>query len=285
MGGKTQLRTYKNATAIITGGASGIGRSLGKALARRGCNVVLADIQFEMAQAVVAEIESAGGSATAAKLDVTDAQAVNTLLQDTFEAHGRVDYMFNNAGIVINGKFHDYAMTDWQRVIDINLLGVVHGTYAAHRIMAKQGFGHIINTASTAGLFPWPTTIAYTATKHAVVGLTTAIRAEMAGSGITTSVLCPGTIQTPVIADGAKSERWVGTYSEEKLKELFKSAKGIMDPDRFAEKALKQIAKNKPVIVIPAAYKILWWMNRLSPSLAVSMSAKINEAIFKKIEG
>ena len=284
MGKKTQLRTYKDAVAIITGGASGIGRALGKALAKRGCSVVLADIQLEMAQSVVKEIESTGGSATTAKLDVTDAQAVNNLLQETFEAHGRVDYMFNNAGIALNGKFHDFAMSDWRRFIDINLLGVVHGTYAAHSIMAKQGFGHIINTASTAGIFPWPTTIAYTATKHAVVGLTTAIRAELAGSGITTSVLCPGTIQTPIIDDGAKSERWVGEYSEEKLKEFFKNAKGIMDPDLFAEKALKQIAKNKPIIVVPAPYKILWWLNRLSPSLAVSMSAKITQAIFKQIE-
>ncbi len=119
MGGKSQLRTYKNATAVITGGASGIGRSLGKALAKRGSHVVLADIQLEMAQDAAKEIENSGGSATAAKLDVTDAQAVNTLLQDTFEKQGRVDYMFNNAGIAINGKFHEYTMTDWQRCIDI----------------------------------------------------------------------------------------------------------------------------------------------------------------------
>jgi NADP-dependent 3-hydroxy acid dehydrogenase YdfG len=91
MGRSAQLRTYNNATAVITGGASGIGRSLGKVLAQRGSTVVLADIQLEMAQAVAKEIESSGGLATAAKIDVTDAQAVNTLLQDTFEEHGRVD--------------------------------------------------------------------------------------------------------------------------------------------------------------------------------------------------
>ena len=282
MGGSAQLRTYNNATAVITGGASGIGRSLGKALAQRGSTVVLADIQFEMAQTVAKEIESAGGSAPAAKLDVTDAQAVNTLLQDTLEEHGRVDYMFNNAGIAINGKFHDFAITDWQRCIDINLLGVVHGIYAAYPIMAQQGFGHIINTASTAGIFPWPTTIAYTATKHAIVGLTTALRAELAQSGITTSVLCPGAIQTAIIEDGTKSERWAGNYSEEKLKKFFEGVSG-MDPDLFAEKALNQVAKNKPVIVIPARYKMLWWANRLSPSLGISIATQIYQAIFKKI--
>jgi NAD(P)-dependent dehydrogenase (short-subunit alcohol dehydrogenase family) len=283
MAGNTQLRTYNGATAVITGGASGIGRSLGKALAQRGSTVVLADIQIEMAQAVAKEIESAGGSATAARLDVTDEQAVNTLLQDTFEAHGRVDYMFNNAGIAINGKFHDFAISDWQRCIDINLFGVVHGIYAAYPIMAQQGFGHIINTASIAGIFPWATTIAYTATKHAIVGLTTAIRAELAQSGITTSVLCPGAIHTSLIEDGTKSERWAGNYSEEKLKKFFEGVSG-MDPDLFAEKALNQVAKNKPVIVIPARYKMLWWANRLSPSLGVSIAAQIYKAIFKKID-
>ena len=245
---------------------------------------MLADIQLEMAQAVAKEIESSGGSATAAELDVTDAQAVNTLLQDTFEKHGRVDYMFNNAGIAINGKFHDFTMTDWQRCIDINLLGVVHGVYAAYPIMAQQGFGHIINTASIAGIFPWPTTIAYTATKHAVVGLTTALRAELAQSGITTSVLCPGTIKTPILEPGANSERWAGNYSEEKLKAFLDGVKG-MHPDLFAEKALKQIARKKPVIIIPAGFKMFWWTNRLSSSLGISLGSKISQTILKKIGG
>ncbi len=284
MGRSAQLRTYKNATAVITGGASGIGRSLGKALAKRGSTVVLADIQLEMAQAAAEEIVSSGGSATAAKLDVTDEQAVRTLLKDTFEEHGRIDYMFNNAGIAINGKFQDFTMTDWQRCIDINLLGVVHGTHAAHSIMAQQGFGHIINTASIAGIFPWPTTIAYTATKHAVVGLTTALRAELAQSGITTSVLCPGTIKTPILEPGANSERWAGDYDEEKLKTFLDGVKG-MPPDLFAEKALKQIARNKPVIVIPSKFKMFWWTNRLSPSIALEIGTKVSQVILKKIGG
>jgi NAD(P)-dependent dehydrogenase (short-subunit alcohol dehydrogenase family) len=282
MGRNAQLRTYNNATAIITGGASGIGRSLGKALAKRGSRVVLADIQLEMAQDVAKEIESSGGSATAAKLDVTDAQAVNTLLQNTFEEHGRVDYMFNNAGIAINGNFHDFTLTDWQRCIDINLLGVVHGVYAAYPIMAQQGFGHIINTASIAGIFPWPMNIAYTATKHAVVGLTTSLRAELAHSGITTSVFCPGPIQTAILEDGADSKRWAGNYTQEQLKKFYKSVKG-MDSDLFAEKALKQIARNKLVIILPGGYKGLWWAYRLSSSLGISIATIIHQAVIKKL--
>lgn len=282
MGHVGQLRTFKNGIAIITGGASGIGRSLGKALANRGCIVVLADIQLEMAEEVAKEIQRSGGSATAVKLDVTDSEAVEAVVREIADTYGRLDYMFNNAGIAINGKFYDFDLSIWQRCIDINLLGVVHGIRAAYSIMEKQGFGHIVNTASIAGLYPWPTTFAYAATKYAVVGMTNILSAEFAGSGIYASVLCPGTIQTPIIEDGARKERWAGVYSEEKLKKFFAEAKG-MDPDLFAEKAVRQIAKRKPIIAIPLGYKSLWWLNRLSPSLAIALSHRIYEIIFEKI--
>lgn len=278
----SQLRTFKNGTAIITGGASGIGRSLGKALASRGCTVILADIELGMAEETAKEIQRSGGRAAAVRLDVTDSEAVKTVVQEIFDTYGRLDYMFNNAGIAVNGRFSDFELADWKRCIDINLVGVVHGVRAAYAIMAKQGFGHIVNTASIAGLFPWPTTFAYAATKHAVVGMTTVLSAELAGSGIHASVLCPGTIQTPIMENVARRGRWVGACSEEKLNKFFDEAGG-MDPDVFAEKALRQIAKKKPVIAIPLGYKIYWWINRLSPSLGISVSNQIYQIILKRI--
>ncbi|RKZ11948.1 SDR family NAD(P)-dependent oxidoreductase [bacterium] len=283
MADNTQLRTYRDGVAVITGGASGIGRSLGKALAKRGCTVILADLQLEMALAVASEIHSTGGNATAVKLDVTDNEAVETLLKGTFEKYGRIDYLFNNAGIAINGAFHDFTLADWRRCIDVNLLGVVHGLHSIYPIMAKQGFGHIINTASTAGLFPWPTTIAYTATKHAVVGLTTATRAELAHSNINVSALCPGTIKTPMIAHDSSGERWAGEYDQEKLEKFFKSAGG-MDPCAFAEAALDKVARNKAIIVLPRSYKILWWINRLMPAVAIALASKISQAILSRVK-
>lgn len=276
------LRTYEGAVAIITGGASGIGKALGQELAARGCEVVLADLQLEIAQDVAAQICEQGGKATAYALDVTDAEAVESLVKDTFERCQRLDYMFNNAGIALNGKFEDFELKHWRNTIDINLMGVVYGVRAAHKYMSKQGFGHIINTASFAGVFPWPTTIAYTASKHAIVGMSTALRAELADTGIQVSVLCPGTILTPMIEKGSSPERWVGTYSPEKLEAFFKSANG-MAPDVFSKKALDNVAKNKSIIVIPAGYKMLWWINRTSPALAMGLSGKIYGAILKRI--
>lgn len=277
-----KLRTYDGAVAIVTGGASGIGKALGEELATRGCEVILADLQLEMAEEVAATICDQGGKASAYALDVTDAEAVEMLLKDTFERCQRLDYMFNNAGIALNGKFEDFELHHWRKTIDINLMGVVYGVRAAHKYMSKQGFGHIINTASFAGVFPWPTTIAYTASKHAIVGMSTALRAELADTGVQVSVLCPGTILTPMIEKGASPERWVGTYSKEKLEAFFQSASG-MAPDVFSRKALDQIAKNRSIIVLPASYKTLWWINRVSPAMAMGMSQKIYGAILKRI--
>jgi NAD(P)-dependent dehydrogenase (short-subunit alcohol dehydrogenase family) len=276
------LRTYKGAVAIITGGASGIGKALAEELCARGCEVVLADLQSEMAKEVAAKICEQGGKATAYTLNVTDADAVELLVKNTFERCQRLDYMFNNAGIALNGKFGDFELKHWRNTIDINLMGVVYGTRAAHRYMSKQGFGHIVNTASFAGVFPWPTTIAYTASKHAIVGMSTALRAELADTGIQVSVLCPGTILTPMIEKGASPERWVGTYSKEKLETFFQGASG-MAPNVFSKKALDRIAKNKSIIVLPASYKMLWWINRVSPTLAMGLSQKIYSAILKRI--
>lgn len=277
-----KLRAYEGAVAIITGGASGIGRALGVELAARGCEVVLADLQLELAKEAAEEICKEGGKATAYALDVTDAEAVELLVEKTFERCQRLDYMFNNAGIALNGKFEDFELKHWQNTIDINLMGVAYGVRAAQKVMSQQGFGHIINTASFAGVFPWPATIAYTTTKHAIVGMSTALRAELADTGVRVSVLCPGTILTPMIEKGASPERWVGTYSSEKLETFFKGARG-MTPEAFSTKALDQIAKNKSIIVLPASYKILWWINRTSPTLAMGLSQKIYNAIFSRI--
>ena len=277
-----RLRTYAGAVAIVTGGASGIGKALTEELAARGCEVVLADLQLDVAKEVAARICERGGKASAYDLDVTDAEAVEDLLKNTFERCRRLDYMFNNAGIALNGKFEDFESKHWRRTIDINLMGVVYGTRAAHRYMSKQGFGHIVNTASFAGIFPWPTTIAYTASKHAIVGMSTALRAELAATGIRVSVLCPGPIQTPMIENGASPERWVGTYSSEKLKVFFQGAHG-MAPEVFSRKALDRIARNKSIIVLPEIYQILWWIYRISPTLALGLAQKIYNAILKRI--
>src|SRR5262245_52643624 len=132
--------------AVITGGASGIGWALGEELALRGVEVVLADLQADLAEEVAAGIRREGGRATAALLDVRSHASFQELVRDTVRRAGRIDYFFNNAGIAVGGEIADYAIEDWDDVIDVNLRGVVYGIQAVYPVMIAQRSGHIVNT-------------------------------------------------------------------------------------------------------------------------------------------
>ncbi len=267
------LRRFEGAVAIVTGGASGIGRALAEALAQRGARVVLADLQGELAEEVAAQIRGNGRQATAEALDVTDFPAINHLVQHVFQTEGRLDYIFNNAGIGILGEARLFELEDWYRVLDVNLRGVVHGVQAVYPLMVRQGFGHIVNTASLAGLFPYPLLVGYCATKHAVVGLSTALRLEAAPAGVHVSVLCPGPVRTRALIDGGKFGRMVQPIPPDVLKSITERQRPIQ-PEQFAERALLAVARNKAIIVIPSRWKIAWWLYRLSPGLGFYLGAK-----------
>jgi len=263
------IRIFDNATAIVTGGASGIGRALAEALARRGCEVVLADLQKELAEEVTSGIRALGGKATAIKIDVTDFPAMEQMVKETVTRTGRLDYIFNNAGIGIGGNVDHYGIKDWNQIVNVNLSGVINGVQAAYAIMSKQGFGHIVNTASMAGLMPSPGHVAYATTKYAVVGLSTSLRAEAERNGVRVSVICPGVIRTPILERGGKYGKMLVDISPEKIHRMWEKFKP-MDPKIFAEKALDLVARNKAIIIVPAWWKLYWWINRFSSSLGIS---------------
>ena len=125
------LRTFAEGLALVTGGASGIGAALGRELARRGARVVLLDRDGDEAQGEAARITVSGGRAEAATLDVRDASAVAGWVADVFARHGRLDYLFNNAGIAVGGEVRDLRLEDWRDAVEVNLIGVVHGVQAA----------------------------------------------------------------------------------------------------------------------------------------------------------
>jgi NAD(P)-dependent dehydrogenase (short-subunit alcohol dehydrogenase family) len=283
MNGDQSLRTFAGAVAIVTGGASGIGRALAEALGRRGASVVLADLQVEQAKEVATLIREGGGRATAEELDVTDFLAMSRLVQDTFQGAGRLDYIFNIAGIGIVGEARYYELEDWYRLLDVNLRGVVHGVQAAYPIMLRQGFGHIVNMASGAGLWPSPFVVGYCTTKHAVVGLSTSLRIEAAAAGVRVSVLCPGSIRTPALTCEAKYSKVLPPIPVEVLQKLAER-QHPMRPERFAEQALRAVARNRAIIVIPSWWRIVWWLNRLSPRLGLYLGRKSMEIVNRTVE-
>jgi NAD(P)-dependent dehydrogenase (short-subunit alcohol dehydrogenase family) len=282
MASKKTLRVFKNATAIVTGSASGIGRALAEELARRGCEVVLADLQIELAHEVASKIQASGGTAEAIEVDVADFPAVEKLVQTTVKRTGRLDYMFNNAGIVVGGSVDLYGIADWNYVVDVNLRGVINGVQAAYKHMIAQGFGHIVNTASMAGLMPGPGNVSYTMTKHGVVGLSTSLRAEAAHLGVRVSVISPGVIRTPIL-EGGRYGRMLVKFPPEKARAMWERLKP-MPPDIFAQKAINAVAKNKAIIIFPSWWKRIWWINRLSPSLGIFLGQKHYQDLLKEFE-
>ena len=215
-----KIRIFDRASAIVTGGASGIGRGLAEDLAKRGCEVVLADRQIGLAEEVATKICASGGKATAVEVDVTDYMAVEQLVQETVVLTGRLDYIFNNAGIGIGGNVNHFGIEDWIQMMDVNLRGVINGVQAAHKVMMAQGFGHMVNTASLAGLTPSPGNVAYATTKHAVVGLSISLRAEAAQLGVRVSVLCPGFVRTTILEGGVKYGKMLIDLSPEQHRQM-----------------------------------------------------------------
>ena len=266
------LRIYQGATAVITGAASGIGRALAIELARRGCTVVLADRQFALAESIAAVILSNGGKAWARELDVCDYPALQVIVDEAVVKTGRLDYMFNNAGIGIGGSAEDYELEDWNTTIDVNLRGVTNGIQACYRLMVDQGYGHIVNTASMAGLIPAASQIAYSATKFAVSGLSQALRVEGEIRGVRVSALCPGAIETPILTGGVYGRLPKGITPGKAT--AYWAKLHPMPVAEFAEQALDQLAKNVPLIILPGRWRGLYWIYRLSWDLWFNTAKK-----------
>ncbi len=285
MESKKTIRIFKDATAIVTGAASGIGRGLAEELAKRGCEVVLADLQIEPAEKIASEINATGGRATAAELNVTDFSEIEQLVIETIKRTGRLDYMFNNAGIGIFGNVSHFSIEDWNQILDVNLHGVINGVQAAYQVMIDQGFGHIVNTASLAGLTPSPGNVPYATAKHAIVGLSESLRAEAAMMGVRVSVLCPGFVRTAILEDGGKFGKSVMNLSPEQERDLLESYEKYkpMPPEIFAVKALNLIAKNNAIIVLPSRWKIVWLLCRLFPSQSINLIQKPFQDMQKKM--
>lgn len=260
--------------AIVTGGGSGIGQALSTALVRRGDLVTVADIDGEAAEATAGRLDATGpGTASAATVDVRDAAAVTALVNGTVERHGRLDLIFNNAGVGIGGPVEDLSVAHWDRVIDVNLRGVVHGVQAAYPVMVRQGFGHIVNTASLAGLVPVPRNAPYGTTKWAVVGLSLSLRTESATKGVRVSVVCPGGVDTPLL-DARMPADLPAVPSREGIdvRALITKASGgkLLSPETLAAHVMRGVDRNRAIIVAPLRVRILWWLMRLSPAATMS---------------
>ncbi len=267
----------------MTGGASGIGKAIGEELARRGVIAVLADRQIEVAERVAQDLRGKGYRAHAFELDVRDAGAFAGLAKEVLRAHGRIDFLFNNAGIGVGGPMDRYETVDWEDVFDVNLRGVANGIQAVYSHMIARGEGHIVNTASMAGLVTCPGMGSYTASKHAVVAISKALRVEGHRHGVRVSVLCPGAIDTPILSGGRYGRLNVHGLSPRDARALWDRTRP-MAPEAFAKRAIDAVLRDQAIIVIPKWWSGLWYLERLSPSLSLRIWRRLFANLQKDID-
>jgi NAD(P)-dependent dehydrogenase (short-subunit alcohol dehydrogenase family) len=261
---------FDGKVAVVTGAASGIGRALSTALAQRGATVVLADIDEAGVKAAADELAAATPAAVSGvALDVADAGAVAELIGRVADDHGHLDLLFNNAGVGVWGDVAELTLAHWNRAIDVNLKGVVHGVVAAYPLMIRQGRGHIVNTASLAGLVPGPLLTPYAMSKHAVVGLSTGLRVEAAAHGVRVSVVCPGIIETPLLDKGNPPDLPATGPLPDGRKMLTRSMGRPYPAASLADDVLAGVARNRAFIVTPRHARAAWALYRLSPELVV----------------
>jgi NAD(P)-dependent dehydrogenase (short-subunit alcohol dehydrogenase family) len=259
-------KAYRGTTALVTGGASGIGAALARGLAARGAFVAIADRQADAAGSLAATLSRTGPGAAAYELDVRDRLATEALVEQLWSARGGIDFAFANAGTGVGGEALEYTDDDWRYIVDVNLMGVIHVFHALYPRMAARRTGHLVATASMAGLFPSAGSTVYAATKHGVVGLCRSLRIEAREHGVHVTALCPGVIRTAILVDAGVYGRLTRRIpATEQLAEFEKFRP--MDPDRFADRVLSRLAKNPSLIVVPDWWKLLWRIDRFSPWL------------------
>jgi NAD(P)-dependent dehydrogenase (short-subunit alcohol dehydrogenase family) len=262
------MNPYSEKVAVLTGAASGIGRALSEELGRRGAIVVVTDLDEAGARRVAEGIVAAGGRASSAALDVRDASAVRRIMSEAAASHGRLDYLFNNAGFAVVSEIRDVDPESWRRIVEVNLLGVIHGVSAGYPLMVRQGFGHIVNTASLAGLAGLPGATAYATTKYGIVGLSLGLRAEARRYNVRVSVVCPAFIRTNIF----DASTYLQSHKEDSLRTVrFK----MLEPDDAARRILRGVERDRSVIVFPFYARLLCWLTRLHPALGEAIHRTI----------
>lgn len=269
---------------FITGAASGIGRATALAATRQGADLYLTDIDPAKLDDAVAEIRRAGGKVSHARaLDIRDHDAVVALAAEIHGAHGSMDVVMNVAGVSTWGTIDKLEHSDWQQMIDVNLLGPISVLEAFVPPMIKAGRGgHVVNVSSAAGLFGLPWHAAYSASKFGLRGVSEVLRFDLRRHGIGVSLVCPGGVRTPLV----ESVKIVGVDAESprirKLKARFE--KRAVSPETVAEKIVEGIEKNRYMVYSSRDIQVGYWFQRkFAPPYELAMR-KMNDVLTRAAE-
>jgi NAD(P)-dependent dehydrogenase (short-subunit alcohol dehydrogenase family) len=258
------VKNVKDKVILITGAASGIGRATALRLAREGARLVVCDVNQHGLDEVAREL--GGALLLSRRVDVSDRAAMRAFADEVHALVPAVDVLVNNAGVGLQGGILDTSLDDWDWILKINLGGVVHGCHFFVPRMVERGRGgHVVNVSSVLGYFGAPGVIGYATSKFGVLGLSESLRAELAPRGIAVSTICPGIIDTGIIA----STRFVGERDGEgvraKVQSLYKKRK--YGPEKVAESIARAIRRGTPVVPVSPEAWALYLIKRITPGL------------------
>ena len=263
-------------TAVITGAASGIGRETALLCAGRGAALAVCDVNEAGLAETVAQARAVGVDVVSDRVDVSDPAAVDGFAAHVHDRFDGVDLLVNNAGIGVLAKFLETELADRQRQIGINLMGVVHGCRSfLPRMVSRGRGGHVVNVSSQAGFQANPALNAYSTTKFAVFGFSEALRSELRPHGIGVTVVCPGVVNTPIIADSVIRG---GRDAERRVKLVRLYARRGYGPEKVAVRILGAVERNRAVAPITPEAHLGYVLSRVAPGVSRWLSGKLAAA-------
>jgi NAD(P)-dependent dehydrogenase (short-subunit alcohol dehydrogenase family) len=260
------VSTLQGKTVLVTGAASGIGRATALACARRGARMVICDLDERGLQATAADITALGGAVTARRVDVAEREAMHGFAAAVHAEVEAVDLLINNAGVAIGGGLLHTSLDDWNWIVSINLMGVVHGCHFFLPAMVARGRGgHVVNIASAAGYVASSPLVAYGTTKFAVVGLSEALREELVPHRIGVTAVCPGLINTPITRSARLRGPDGSPEVRQRLIEIYERRN--YPPERVADAILRAVQRDRALAPVTVEAWALYYLKRASPAL------------------
>jgi len=264
------IKDFKNKVVVITGAASGIGKATAKAFAQKGSDLVIADNNAQRLEETAGEIKATGARVLAQQVDVSDRNQVESFAKFVISERGHVDILVNNAGVGVGGPLLDTNIEDFEWIFSINYWGVLYGLKYFLPHMVARKYGHVVNTASGAGLCSIPAMSAYCSTKFAVVGLSETLRSEVRRFGIGVSTICPGVINTNIIAQSRMHLQEGSRATHSRLIDFY--CRFGWPPERVAKAIMSAVRHNRSIVPVGPEAWAQWLTKRMSQKFFEAMN-------------
>ena len=264
------IKDFKDKVVVITGAASGIGKATAKAFAQKGSDLVIADNNAQRLEETAGEIKATGARVLARQVDVSDRNQVESFAKFVISERGHVDILINNAGVGVGGPLLDTNIEDFEWIFSINYWGVLYGLKYFLPHMVARKYGHVVNTASGAGLCSIPAMSAYCSTKFAVVGLSETLRSEVRRFGIGVSTICPGVINTNIIAQSRMHLQEGSRATHSRLIDFYR--RFGWPPERVAKAIMSAVRHNRSIVPVGPEAWAQWLTKRMSQKFFEAMN-------------